>query len=256
MSDYKPFQNKKILIADDNIMNRKAVKRTMSNYGAIVTEAINGEEAINKVIQETFDIILMDIQMPIIDGIEATKIIREKLNIRTPIFALTGTDSQEQVDLCLSVGMDGYIMKPFTKETLLQPLLNIGHQNKKTVKDQPKTLNSQSHKTYSLEKIKEISNGDTEFVTKMVHLFIQTASSSLEMMKTAYGEKDFKSLNAIAHRIKPSINDLKIHQITDEIKQVELLSKENPDSKLIPEFLIKIENVLNNAINQMKQDYN
>ena len=256
MSDYKPLQNKKILIADDNIMNRKAVKRAMSNYGAIVTEVINGEEAINKVIQDTFDIILMDIQMPIIDGIEATKIIREKLNIRTPIVALTGTDSQEQVDLCLSMGMDGYIMKPFTKETLLQPLLNIGHQNKKEIKKQICTLNSQSNDIFSLEKIKKISSGDKEFVAKMIDLFIQTASSSLEMMKTAYAEKDFKSLSAIAHRIKPSINDLEIIQITDEIKQVEFLSKENPNSKLIPEYLIKIEKVLNIVIDQMRKGSN
>ena len=79
MSDYKQLKNKNILVVDDNIMNRIAARRTMSNYGIIVTEVKDGQEAIDAIMEETFDIILMDIQMPVLDGIEATKIIREKL---------------------------------------------------------------------------------------------------------------------------------------------------------------------------------
>jgi hypothetical protein len=73
-------------------------------------------------------------------------------------------------------------------------------------------------------------------------------------MKMAFQEKDFKTLNAITHRIKPSIDDLGITQISEEIKQVEFLSLEKPNSELIPQFLVKIENVLNQVIDQLTNE--
>ena len=254
MSDYKKLKNKNVLVVDDNILNRIAARRTMSNYGIIVTEVKDGQEAIDAIIEETFDIILMDIQMPVLDGIEATKIIREKLKINTPIIALTGSDSKEQIDLCLSIGMNAYIIKPFTKETLLQTLLNIDHQKSTTLIEKSSHTNTVSVELYSLDKIKEISRGDDEFVNKMVRLFIESATKTLDMMLSAFQEKDFIALSALAHRITPSIHDLNISQITYEIKQLELLSKGNPKSELIPEFLLKIESVLRIVINQMTKE--
>lgn len=254
MSDYKQLNKKKVLVVDDNIINRIAARRTMLNYGIIVTEVKDGQEAIDAIIEETFDIILMDIQMPVLDGIEATKIIREKLKIKTPIIALTGSDSKEQIDLCLSIGMNAYIIKPFTKETLLQTLLNIDQQKSTTLIEKSSLTNTASVELYSLDKIKEIGRGDDEFVNKMVNLFIKSANNTLEKMLSAFQEKDFITLSALAHRIKPSIHDLNISEITYEIKQLEILSKGNPKSELIPEFLFKIESVLKNVINQMTKE--
>lgn len=246
MSAYRQLKNINVLIVDDNIMNRIAARRTMSNCGIIVTEVKDGQEAIDVIIKETFDIILMDIQMPVLDGIEATKVIREKLKIKTPIVAFTGNDSKEHIDLCLSIGMNAYIIKPFTKETLLQTLLNLDHQKSTTILE-----NTVSIELYNLSKIKEISRGDDEFVNKMAGLFVSSATSTLELMRLAFQEKDFIALSELAHRISPSIHDLNISEITYEIKQLEVLSKENPKSKLIPEYLLKIESVIKTVINQM-----
>ncbi|MGK0317819.1 MAG: CheY-like chemotaxis protein/HPt (histidine-containing phosphotransfer) domain-containing protein [Saprospiraceae bacterium] len=254
MPDYKLLENKKVLIVDDNIMNRILARRTMANYDILITEVQNGKEAIDEIIKDNFDIILMDIQMPVMNGIQATRIIRKELKLSTPIVALTGSALKEQIDQCLSAGMDAYIVKPFNKEILLQTLLNVSQQKTSVIQHETKDREPQHMMDYDISKIEEISRGDKEFVNRMIGLFVKTIPSSLQKMKMAFQEKDFKTLNAITHRIKPSIDDLGITQISEEIKQVEFLSLEKPNSELIPQFLVKIENVLNQVIDQLTNE--
>lgn len=254
MPDYKLLGKKKVLIADDNIMNRILARRIMANYDILITEVKNGKEAIDEIVKDSFDIILMDIEMPVMDGIQATRIIRKELELNTPIIAITGSVFKEQIDLCLSAGMDAVIVKPFNKELLLQTLLNASQQNKNDFQYKINDRETGDEMDYDLSKIKEISNGDKEFVNRMIELFVNIIPPSLQKMKIAFQDKDFKTLNAIAHRIKPSINDLGVTQISHEIKQVEFLSLENPKSVLLPKFLVKIENVLNQVITQLVKE--
>ena len=242
MLEYKQLKNITVLIADDNPMNRIVVKRILTKHDVQVTAVENGKDAIDILNDKTFDIILMDIQMPIMDGIEATKFIRGKLNLQTPIVALTGTSSQDQVELCFSVGMNEYIEKPFNSKTLLQTLVKLIQHDLADVEYENDTRTSTVNSDYDLSKLREISNGDELFVKRMIGLFITSISSSLQSMEKAFDEQDYATLSAIAHRIKPSINDLGITQISSEIREVEKLSLENPDSKLIPQLLIKVIN--------------
>jgi CheY-like chemotaxis protein/HPt (histidine-containing phosphotransfer) domain-containing protein len=256
MLDYKQLKSIRVLIAEDNPMNRIMVKRTMIKHDVQVTEVENGKDAIDKLKNKTFDIILMDIQMPIMDGIEATKAIRNKLNIETPIIALTGSSSLEHIEICLSAGMNAHVEKPFNTKALLQTILNLIHHTTSAVEIINKNEISTNNSNYDLSKLKEISSGNEAFVKKMIGLFIRTIPSSLLSMKKALNEQDYKTINAIAHRIKPSINDLGISQILSEIRQIEQLSLEMPDSKLLSQLIVKIEGVLNNVIDQLEKEIN
>jgi len=123
-----------ILVAEDNPVNQKLIERILVKlgYNAVITN--NGLEALNKVSEQHYDVVLMDIQMPEMDGFEATKNIR-KLNIQQPyIVAMTANALAEDRDICLSNGMDNYISKPMKLDTLVALLKEAYSNKKKAVK--------------------------------------------------------------------------------------------------------------------------
>ena len=116
--------NKKILLVEDNELNYEIAKTVLEEAGFRVDGASNGKEAIDKASDNTYDVILMDIQMPIMDGYEATKELR-KLGNRTPIIAMTANAFSEDRKKAEDVGMDGYIAKPIDVNKLVSTIMNI-----------------------------------------------------------------------------------------------------------------------------------
>lgn len=116
--------NKKILLVEDNELNFEIAKTVLQEAGFRVDGASNGKEAVDKASNNTYDVILMDIQMPIMDGYEATKKLR-KLSNRTPIIAMTANAFSEDRKKAKDVGMDGYIAKPIDVKTLVSTIMNI-----------------------------------------------------------------------------------------------------------------------------------
>lgn len=116
--------NKKILLVEDNELNYEIAKTVLEEAGFIIDGASNGKEAVDKASNNTYDVILMDIQMPIMDGYEATKKLR-KLGNRTPIIAMTANAFSEDRKKAKDVGMDGYIAKPIDVKTLVSTIMNI-----------------------------------------------------------------------------------------------------------------------------------
>ena len=122
----------KILLADDNPMNLDLTSRLLKKKGHEVTTAENGEQAVALFLQDTFDVILMDLEMPVIGGIEAAQQIRAKEKASaidtpayTPIIAMTAHDQESEKTACLVVGMDGFISKPIDIKTLSQTIQEI-----------------------------------------------------------------------------------------------------------------------------------
>jgi PAS domain S-box-containing protein len=118
-TDTSLLKGKKILITDDNEMNQLVAATILLNYGAEITEAFNGAEAVEKIRETSFDIVLMDIQMPVMDGFEATKIIRESISKTLPIIALTANAINGDDQKCIAAGMNDYLSKPFEEAQLL-----------------------------------------------------------------------------------------------------------------------------------------
>lgn len=116
--------NKKILLVEDNELNYEIAKTVLEEAGFIVDGASNGKMAIDKASDNTYDVILMDIQMPIMDGYEATKELR-RLGNRTPIIAMTANAFSEDRKKAKDVGMDGYIPKPIDVNKLVSTIMNI-----------------------------------------------------------------------------------------------------------------------------------
>nr|HPH32244.1 ATP-binding protein [Chitinophagaceae bacterium] len=122
-TDTSILNNLHILVVDDNEMNRLVASTVLENHGIIVSEAVNGADAIRKLEKESYDLILMDLQMPVMDGLEASLKIRKDLGLSVPIVALTASALNEESHRCLDAGMNDFIIKPFKEEEMVQVLI-------------------------------------------------------------------------------------------------------------------------------------
>ncbi|MFZ4769178.1 MAG: response regulator [Ferruginibacter sp.] len=249
--DLKSFTGKKILVTDDNEMNQLVATTILKNYNAEVTKAYNGEDAIEKLSKSTFDLVLMDVQMPVMDGIEATKIIRKTISKDLPIIALTALAIKGDNQKCIDAGMNDYLSKPFGENQLI----NIVSKWLSKVEITAESTSLQKEKEhvylYDLSKLRDIARGDEAFVEKMVLLFIQESTTALEEIQVAYKEGNWLSVRRIAHRIKPSIDNLGIYSLVNEIREIEKDAETNQGSDRMDWLMEHFEKVIKAVNNQM-----
>ena len=200
----------------------------------------------------------MDLQMPVIDGLVATRIIRNVLKINTPIIALSANAFKKEIDVCMEAGMNDYVTKPFEENMLLRTIIrNLGKDVGYRLISKPKGKSASAptpEKLYDLSKIVEISRGNDDFVKKMISMFISEIRSSLEQIKKAYKDGDFPTVNQVAHRIKPSIINMDILSIKNEMQQIESLALNDPESDLLPTYINKAEVVLTKVLHQLAEE--
>lgn len=221
--DSSILKNKKILLVEDNEMNRLVATMILNTYGAKLIEAHNGLEAIEALTQDSFDLVLMDVQMPVMDGLEATKTIREKLKLSIPIVALTANALKGENDKCFEAGMDAYLSKPFIEEelvTTISELLGI-----------PRTLEKKSilereeekfeKVLYDLQYLHELCGKNEEFVWSMVDAFIKEAELAIKQIQNALKASDAKEIKSLAHRLKSNLAMLNAHILRDLAQKLE-----------------------------------
>lgn len=118
------LKGKKVLVVDDSMMNRMVVSVILNDLGVIVSEAEDGEQAISFLENNACDLILMDLKMPVLNGFQATEIIRQKMNLKTPIIALTANSVQEEKEKCIALGMNHYLSKPYDRDVFIDMVYN------------------------------------------------------------------------------------------------------------------------------------
>ncbi|AZA64357.1 sensor histidine kinase [Chryseobacterium carnipullorum] len=245
------IQGVHVLLVEDNELNQLVAENSLKHFKCSVTKADNGRMAVDLLRKEQFDIILMDIQMPEMDGIEATKIVREELGIETPIIALTANAFKTEIDNCISAGMDDYITKPFIEENLL----NIIHKYTKIQRRTNTTISNMSETLYDLKNIQILSRGDEDFIQKMLSIFISQTQETIPLVEKAFEEKDHAEIARLIHKIKPSIEGIGIYSIKEDVKQLEVLAKEQ-NTELFEMYALfeSIKKTLTTAIIQLKEE--
>jgi CheY-like chemotaxis protein/HPt (histidine-containing phosphotransfer) domain-containing protein len=245
--DTSLLKGTRVLIADDYEINRLVAATILNNFDVITEEAKNGIEAIEKVEAGDFDLILMDVQMPDMDGIEATHYIRNYISKSIPIIALTAYALKGDDAKFINAGMDDYLSKPFEENQLLEIMLKW---IKKTeIKLLPKEIIlPKTAALFDLTKIQTIAKGNKEFVNKMCALFIESTPISVLEMKTAYSQNDFDKVRKIAHRIKPSIDNLDILSIKNEIREIEMNAETYKKSEQLEALILKVEKVMSDVV--------
>ena len=233
------LKNTRILIAEDNEMNIEVLKSILEPYNPILTTANNGQEAIEICKKEPFDLILMDIQMPIVDGIEATKTLKQIVKITTPIIAVSANAFKNEINECYKAGMINYIIKPFEEENLLQIIQT--------------ELNKKHFEIYNLDKLIDMSKNDKDFLNRMIGLFIKIASESLINIQKAISDKNISIAQKELHKLKPTFKNMNIEFLDIEIKTINQYKNEKYNST-IEETLISVLDKIKLLINKLKEE--
>lgn len=183
----------------------------------IIESAENGEEAVNLCKQQKFDVILMDIQMPILDGISASKRIREDLKINTPIIAQSANTVQKDIDACYATGVNDYLAKPFTEEQLLQKISLVLNLNNSAPfqNNQYSAVKSQKATMHWKQKALELAGNNLEQANQLINIFIQEIPKNIATLKVALKSKDITDLNKIGHKIKSSFRLFELNNEAD-----------------------------------------
>ncbi len=196
-----------ILLVDDNFINRLLVIHLLEEKGYSVIEAENGFQAIEKLKEEDIDLVLMDISMPDLDGLEATRIIRkmdEAYLRKVPIIAMTAHAFQEQIQEAIDCGMNDYLSKPFKPEELFQKIANLLNPD---ISLEPAELVEEitDEKYYDLSFLTQYYDNEKEFINSILALYVKETPSSIYQIENALTKKDWASFKSLSHKIKTNI---------------------------------------------------
>jgi signal transduction histidine kinase/DNA-binding response OmpR family regulator len=222
----------RILIVEDNRVNSFYIKSILKSEGVETTLAENGKKAIEACKKDTFDLILMDVQMPIMDGIKATKTLKHKLKVETPIIAQTANTVQKDIDACFNAGMIDYISKPFTIDELIQKISNnlgIKSDFNTPSKDKPNENDSLISNTLILV------DGNKEFAVKILSAFVKDLPQNIKQLNESLKAEDEKMINSMGHKIKSSFRMLKLNELADISFWIEQFDIKNNDWNILEE---------------------
>lgn len=213
----------RVLLVEDNSFNQEVVMETLRGKVDQVDIAENGEQAIELVREKDYDIILMDIKMPKMDGFETTQYIRMKLSLpkeKLPIIAITANASRAERERCFAVGMNAYLSKPFVPEVLLQKLMQSLGADHLPGEHSPGLL--KSNEIIDLTILKEVVGSDPAKLEHFITLFRKESQREIRQMKEDFARKNWEDLKRTAHSLKSKAGYLGItgmQQLLQEIEQ-------------------------------------
>jgi two-component system, sensor histidine kinase and response regulator len=202
------FDRLHILLVEDNVINQTLAVHLLQKRGHTVVTATNGKEAIAALEKEHFDLVLMDIQMPEMNGFEATAIIREKektASSRIPIVALTAHAMKGDRERCLAAGMDGYVSKPIRPEELSKVIQSLLGGSSRAIQDAPEAVPKRMEFDYPA--LLAQVDGDKELLRDIVSLFIEDYPRVLSEIRDAVARTDSRTLERAAHRLRGAIGN-------------------------------------------------
>jgi CheY-like chemotaxis protein/HPt (histidine-containing phosphotransfer) domain-containing protein len=212
--DSRPAGARRILLVEDNVVNQKVVTAVLSKRGWRVDLAANGVEALDRLGRETFDLVLMDVQMPVMDGLEATRQIRRETQWkRLPIVAMTAHAMTGDRERCLEAGMNGYVSKPVQPALLMQTI-------ERYLTGGPGQRHSEPEAREAAPPIDQaraarLMDGDRNLMDGMVMLFLQLAPERMEKLASAANRTDAAQLRKEAMKIKSAAERIAATGVAD-----------------------------------------
>ena len=220
---------RRILVVEDNPVNQKLAQILLEKSGHRVHLAANGVEACDAIRLHEFELVLMDLQMPVMGGLEATRKIREielGTGRHTPIVAMTAHAAAQDQRRCEEAGMDGYVSKPIRPELLRNEIERVtggdmGKRSEETAVEQPRPSD------WDLKELMERLGGDQEFLRELLVIFREDVRMNLGKSRKAMGEFDFESLTRTAHTMKGMLRNLSMGAAAEKAAALEKASREN-----------------------------
>lgn len=203
-----------VLLCEDNILNQKLAKSVIDEFGFDLDIANNGEEGIAMFTQKHYDLVLMDLQMPVRDGYQTTEYLRCELKSDVPIIAMTAHSLVGEQQKCYDIGMNGYVPKPFKQADLLAEINRVLDAIIKEEKSRFKGID--------LSYLLEMSCEDQDFINEMIYLFVNKIPNETDLLEKAIYEDDYESVKKIAHNMKSSLHIFKLGDLAANISTIEI----------------------------------
>ena len=269
----------KVLLVEDNEFNRMVAEDTLKEIipGIRIQMAVNGQEAVDRLKKEMFDVVLMDIQMPVMDGVTATKMIRRTLpeparSVR--IIAMTANVLQEDVQEYFSIGMNAYVSKPFQADELLlkmdtvmdiapenvapkngdQPVPEPEKQPEPVAAVKPKAPPQLPEHVTDMNFLRTFTGGNPEKQKKYVGMFLENAPKLLDSIDKAMVVKDYPAIKIAAHSLKPQLSYMGIKEDVSKIFLIEQSAGEAAHFDTLPELVTNLKHLCTKAFLELKNN--
>ena len=261
--DYHSLGYRKILLAEDMIFNQFIARQMLEGWGFDVCLANNGLEALGLLKKEDFDCILMDIQMPEMDGLEAARLIRklpEPIKATIPIIAVTANVLKGNSEKYLAAGITDLLAKPLEESKLFQIISKNLKKDKMNSKENeyseciPLMHPAKEEKLYDLTMVRSVSGGDEEFIKKMVQLFIDTVPPNVSELVLSMQKENWDQVAKLAHKLKSTVDSMGITDLKAVIRTVESHAKMKESLNEMPELVETIRSVISACGEQLKKD--
>ena len=255
--DYDRLKGKRILLAEDNMMNQKLVIMYLKQFDLLIDLAETGLQAVKAVKSNDYDLILMDVQMPDMDGIEATQVIR---NIETtrkqavPIIAMTAHAFKKEIEKCLEAGMTSHVSKPINKEDFIELIYKLIFSN--SVISQPISKYIERDIPFvDLSYLRDMSEGNDIFVQQMISLFRNDYPVLITEMKKAFDEKNWRKLSKVAHKYRSPTVIMGMKSVSELAKEIEYNDFSKGNFTEIESLIIQIERQSSEAIDYIQSNF-
>jgi PAS domain S-box-containing protein len=255
------IKNIRILVVEDIALNQLLMKTILNEFGFEFDVASNGKIAIEKLQHNTYDIILMDLQMPEMNGFEATEYIRNKMNSKIPIVALTADVTTVDLAKCRSVGMNDYLSKPVDDRLLYNKIAEfvkkpIHQRNKETIENS--YSQSENLKFVDLSNLSRRTKADPKLMMEMISLYLNQTPSLIAAMKQGLHDKDYSALQSAVHKMVPSFS---IMGISKDFENIAKKVQEDVDNIQrhrhgMPDLVLQLEKVCTEACKELEAEFN
>jgi two-component system sensor histidine kinase/response regulator len=216
-----------VLLVEDNAVNQLVVLRLLEKHGHAVTVASNGKKALAALEERSYDLVLMDVQMPEMNGWEATQAIREKerrTGLHIPIVAMTAHAMKGDEEKCLAAGMDSYLTKPIRSQNLLLILDEITKKGSTEVAAQTAPI-APLAKVIDLEAVLERLEGDRELFEELAHVFRNECPRTIKEIRRSFGQRDAAAVADHAHALKGSSANVGASAVSKTAFEIEKLAR-------------------------------
>lgn len=247
--NFHEIKKLRILQVEDDLLNIKLVKLLFQEFGMNAEVAIDGKEAVEKISKSNYDLVLMDIEMPEMDGYETTHHIRQVLKMDIPIIALTAHALQGEREKCMEAGMNGYISKPINSILLFELIYKmaglISGMNRQSVE-----------KIINLDYLFNIMHGNKKSVFEMMGYFNTQLPIYLNEIENAIEKNDYLQTSRMAHKIKAAVSIMHIKPLDPLLKEIEDLGNQGGNMKKIKSLYDEVRHLTLQAIEEIECELN
>jgi PAS domain S-box-containing protein len=252
------IKNIKVLVVEDIALNQLLMKTLLDDFGFERDIAGNGKIAIEKLETKSYDVILMDLQMPEMNGFEATEYIRTVMNSNIPIIALTADVTTVDLAKCKAVGMNDYIAKPVDERLLYNKIVSL---IKKPVPVKTNEDNggneTKSLRCIDLAYVSHLTKSDPKLMMEMIALYLEQTPPLIDTMKKSLNDKDWKALYSAVHKMIPSFSIMGISNVFENMaKKVQEYASTQQQAEGISDLVLQIETICVQACKELQEEFN